>query len=552
MTRLFFIQVVEGDRWKALAQGQQKFFSQVEGNRGEILLEDSSLQGGYLSLATNKEWEFVYISPKEILDYPERIEEITEILSNTLDINKDIIVEKIQKTDSDFELIKRKLNQEEIEVFRTIGLPGVHVATEDVRYYPREKFSSQLVGFMGGEGTGQYGVEGYYDDILKGKEGFQISERSVKGFLRMLQTTFEEGYDVVLTMDYNIQSVAEQLLQEYKSRLEFSSAQIIVGNPNTGEIIAMAEFPNFDLNEYAQESSAAIFQNSAIQKIFEPGSVFKPITMSMALDMQKVTPQTKYVDTGLLKIGGYTIQNFAQKTWGERTMIEVLEKSINTGAVFAENQIGHQNFLKYVEKFGFFDKTGIDLQGEISSLNPNLKNGHEINFATASFGQGIEITPIQLFRGMSVIANGGKLIRPYVVSKIIQDGRVKEIIPEVLNQSVISQQAANQLATMMVNVVEKGYGKEAKIPGYYIAGKTGTAQVPWSAIGINKAGYSDQTVQSFIGFAPAYHPRFLILVKLDNPKAQTAEYSAAPIFHDLAKYIVDLWQIPPDYDVNTK
>jgi len=314
----------------------------------------------------------------------------------------------------------------------------------------------------------------------------------------------------------------------------------------------MAEFPNFDLNEYAQESSAAIFQNSAIQKIFEPGSVFKPITMSMALDMQKVTPQTKYVDTGLLKIGGYTIQNFAQKTWGERTMIEVLEKSINTGAVFAENQIGHQNFLKYVEKFGFFDKTGIDLQGEISSLNPNLKNGHEINFATASFGQGIEITPIQLFRGMSVIANGGKLIRPYVVSKIIQDGRVKEIIPEVLNQSVISQQAANQLATMMVNVVEKGYGKEAKIPGYYIAGKTGTAQVPWSAIGINKAGYSDQTVQSFIGFAPAYHPRFLILVKLDNPKAQTAEYSAAPIFHDLAKYIVDLWQIPPDYDVNTK
>ena len=405
---------------------------------------------------------------------------------------------------------------------------------------------------MGGEGTGQYGVEGYYDDILKGKEGFQISERSVKGFLRMLQTTFEEGYDVVLTMDYNIQSVAEQLLQEYKSRLEFSSAQIIVGNPNTGEIIAMAEFPNFDLNEYAQESSAAIFQNSAIQKIFEPGSVFKPITMSMALDMQKVTPQTKYVDTGLLKIGGYTIQNFAQKTWGERTMIEVLEKSINTGAVFAENQIGHQNFLKYVEKFGFFDKTGIDLQGEISSLNPNLKNGHEINFATASFGQGIEITPIQLFRGMSVIANGGKLIRPYVVSKIIQDGRVKEIIPEVLNQSVISQQAANQLATMMVNVVEKGYGKEAKIPGYYIAGKTGTAQVPWSAIGINKAGYSDQTVQSFIGFAPAYHPRFLILVKLDNPKAQTAEYSAAPIFHDLAKYIVDLWQIPPDYDVNTK
>lgn len=552
LAKLFFVQVIEGGHWKAWAQGQQKVFSQVEGDRGEILIEDSDAGRGYLPLAINKDWEFVYISPKEINAYPEKIDEIVDVLSNALSIDKESILEKIHKTDSDFEVIKNKLSQEESDIMKKIEFPGVHKRTETIRYYPRNEFASQILGFLGGENLGQYGIEGYYDDLLRGKEGFQISERGVRGLLRMLQTTFESGSDVVLTIDYNVQFMAEKLLKQYKESLHFNRAQILVGDPNTGRIIAMAEYPGFNPNEYSQESDVSIFQNSTIQRIFEPGSVFKPITMAMALDMNKVTPQTKYVDTGILRIGGYTIQNFAQRTWGERTMTEVLEKSINTGAVYAENQVGNQNFLKYIEKFGFFDKTGIDLQGEVASSNMNLKNGREVNFATAAFGQGIEITPMQLFRGMSVIANGGKLIKPYITLKTIKEDKVKENESEILNQSVISQQAANQLVSMMVNVVEQGYGKEAKIPGYYVAGKTGTAQVPFGALGIDRVGYSDQTIQSFIGFAPAFRPKFLILVKLDNPQSLTAEYSAGPIFHDLAQYIIDLWQIPPDYDVNAK
>ncbi|MBA7709875.1 Penicillin-binding protein PbpB [subsurface metagenome] len=220
-------------------------------------------------------------------------------------------------------------------------------------------------------------------------------------------------------------------------------------------------------------------------------------------------------------------------------MTEVLEKSINTGAVFAESQLGHKNFLNYIERFGIFEKTGIDLQWEISPPNTELKQEREINFATASYGHGIEMTPIQLARAFCVIANGGKLVKPYLV----------ETEPEISNNNVISAQTAFKLTAMLVSVVKNGpYTKRARIPGYYIAGKTGTAQMSFAALDIDEEGYSDKTWQSFVGFAPAFDPRFLILVKLDNPATKTAEYSAVPLFQELAKYIIDYYQIPPDYE----
>jgi len=542
--RLFFIQIIQHEYWKALAQGQQKFFSQIEGERGKIFLEDSGSENNLIPLAINKEWEFIYISPQETSGDSENISEITKNLSQILGIDEKLILAKSQKSDSLFEMIKNKLSQEEVDLLKKTNLPGVYLGTENIRYYPREEFASQVIGFFGGEKTGQYGIEGYYNEILRGTEGFQVGEKSARGYLiKMIHKTVKKGADVILTLDYNIQFMAEKLLREAKENLDFEKGQIIVGDPSTGKIIAMAEFPNFNPNQYAKETDIEIFQNSTIQKIFEPGSVFKPITMAAGLDTQKITPQTKYYDEGAVKIGGYTIRNFAQKAWGEKTMTEVLERSINTGAVFVEKQTGHQTFLKYVEKFGFFEPTEIDLQGEIFSINSNLKKGYEVNFATASFGQGIEMTPIQLFRAFSVIANGGKIIKPYIVEKIIKDEKEIETLPEASNELVISPQTANQLTAMMVNVVEHGYGKEAKIPGYYIAGKTGTAQIPEAGV------YSlEKTIQTFVGFAPAFNPRFLILIKLDNPKTKTAEYSAAPVFRELAKYIIDLWQIPPDYE----
>ena len=544
--KLFFIQILNYEYWKALAQGQQKFFAQIQGERGEIFFQGRNKERHLYTLASNKNWELVYISPEEISARGQSPEKTAQSLSQILNLDESLVLEKIKKSDSLYELLKSKLTQEEIELLKKLNLPGVYLGSEIVRYYPQETLASQVIGFLGGDNVGQYGVEGYYNDLLKGSEGFQEGEKAAYGYLvKTTSVPVKRGSDLILTLDYNIQFVAEKLLKEAKENLEIESAQIIVGDPNTGKILALANFPNFDPNQYGKEENLEIFQNSAIQKLFEPGSVFKPITMAAALDTGAITPQTIYTDPGIIKIGGWPIYNYDQKTYpGEITMTEVLEKSINTGAVFAERQIPHQTFLDYIEKFGLFEPTGIDLEGEVFSTNLNLKKGYEVNFATASFGQGIEITPIQLFRAFSAISNGGKLIKPY----LLESSSFEDSSDEILGEQIISQKTAAQLTTMLVSVVENGFGKLAKIPGYYIAGKTGTAQVPFSALKIDKSGYSEKTVQTFVGFAPAFNPRFLILVKLDSPKARTAEYSATPIFGELAKYIIDYYQIPPDYE----
>jgi cell division protein FtsI/penicillin-binding protein 2 len=556
ITKLFFIQIKDHNYWKALAQGQQKVFDDVEGERGRIFLENQKGEIKLLPLAVDKDWELVFVSPKEIIKKGGNFEEVSQNLSQILKEDKEVILKKIEdgdKKDSFYVLIKNKLTPEQVRELKNKNLPGVFIEKETLRYYPQEEFACHVIGFVGGDKKGQYGIEGYYDEFLRGSRGIQEGDKSAWGyFIRIVSSPAEKGSDLVLTLDYNIQSMAELLLKEAKKNLDFESGQIIVADPQDGKILAMAEFPTFNPNQYTKESNLDIFKNSSVQKIFEPGSVFKVITMVAGLDAKVITPQTKYIDEGVIKIGGYRIYNYGQRAYGEKTMTEVLEKSINTGAVFVERKLGHQTFLHYIEKFGFFEPTGITLQGEVFSNNINFKKGYETNFATASFGQGIEITPIQLVRAFMAIANGGKLVKPYIIKKIIKDG--KEIIyrPQIPSETVVSPEAINQVTAMMVNVVENGYGKAAKVPGYYIAGKTGTAQVSFSSLGIKKAGYSEKTIQSFIGFAPAFNPRFVILVKLDNPKARTAEYSAAPIFGKLAKYIIDLWQIPPDYDLEEK
>lgn len=542
--KLFLIQCIDHDFWKAKAQGQHKVYSEVKSKRGEIFLND------FTPLAINKEWEYIYISPKKIFEENENIEEISKTLSETLNLDKEYIFSKFEDENRSYEIIKKRLTPEEVDSINNLEFSGVYIGFEDVRYYPQEEFASQLIGFLGGEDVGQYGIEGYYDEILQGKDGSYSGEKTVKGYLiKMInRNTEQEGADLFLTLDYNIQFTAERLLKKYKEELNFESGQILVGDPYTGKILAMAEYPSFNINEYNEVEDMSIFKNSFIQKIFEPGSIFKPITMAIGLDTGKITPEAKYYDEGFVKIGGRTIRNYDDKSYGERNMTEVLENSINTGVVFAENLIGHQKFLEYLEKFNFFKPTGIDLQGEIFSSNSQFKKGYEINFATASFGQGIEMTPIQFFRAMSVVANGGKMIKPYIVEKIIQEGKETKISPNISEEQILSVNFVNQITSMMVSVIENGYTRRAKIPGYHAAGKTGTAQVSWSALGENKTGYSEKTIQSFVGFLPAYDPEFLILIKLDNPKTREASHSATPIFKELSEYIIDLWHIPPDYE----
>jgi len=539
IARLYFLEVISGDYYRALAQGQQKTVKRIS-ERGRIFFK-----GGQI-LATNKKGKYLFISPKEISDKETTAKEISEIVGLP---EKEILKKTME--DNYFELIKKRLTLDEAEKLKKQKLKGVYLGDTIFRDYPQGLFASQVVGFLNDAGEGQYGVEGYYDQSLKGEKKIE-GLKTPWGQLTSLINNNSNATDIWLTIDYPIQFKAEELLKKAKDDFDIRSGQIIVIEPNTGKILALANFPNFDPNkyeEYALAKKTVIFQNSAIQKLFEPGSCFKPITMAAALEEGKVTPETIYEDKGVVWLNGRPIYNFARKKWGKRTMTEVLEKSINTGAIFAERKLGNEEFLKYIKKFGILEATGIDLEGEVFSKNRRLAKGRDIDFATASFGQGIEMTPIQLVRAFCAIANGGKMVRPYVAERFSQNGKVFKTKPLIEAQEVISSKTAYQLTKMLVSVVENGFGKKAKIPGYYVAGKTGTSQIPFSALGINRKGYSNETWQSFIGFAPAYDPKFLILVKLDNPKSRSSEYSAVPIFHDLARYIIDYRQIPPDYQL---
>ena len=435
-------------------------------------------------------------------------------------------------------------------------MPGVETAWQNKRVYPNLNTASQIVGFLNKDGQGQYGIEEYFNDLLTGEEKLEEEKVTPWGFLFSgTNDTSGQETSLYLTIDPNIQFKAEQVLKEGLEKYGAASGEIIVAEPSTGKIIAMAQDPNFDPNKYG-ESEMEYFSNKCVQVPFEPGSIFKPITIAIALEEGKISPDTTFVDNlGYRLVSGYKVYNYSQKAWGTRTMSESLQYSINVGVMDAETLIGNQTFYEYIKNFGFMERTGVELAGEFTSQNSQLKtsldNGIQVNFANASFGQGIEMTPLQIIRAFCGIANDGRMPESMtVIEKEIVDGKEKTM-PEKNYKTVVSKETTDKLAKMMVNVVENGYGHLAKIPGYYIAGKTGTAQVPYSVLGENRSGYSDHTWQTFMGFAPAYDPRFVILVKLDNPqKTKTSEYSSVPMFHDLAKYILDYWQIPPDYDVD--
>jgi len=542
--RLFYLQIQQGEFYLALAKGQRTSFQEIKGDRGKIFFDDKN--GSLYPVAINKDFTYVYICPKEIVEK----ETTAQFLAEKLGLEKKNVVD-LENKDSLFEIVADTVEEKTAEEIKAQKIKGVYLGTRKARFYPYETMASKVLGFVDVDSNGNYGIEGYYNDVLKGLEGFSEEERGTSGKIIFFDVASfkpsDAGVDLITTIDYNIQYQAEKILEKYKIKTESESGLLIVLDPRNGEIKAMANTPNFNPNSYFEEEMK-VFQNDAVQKIFEPGSIFKPFTMAAGLDLGKVNPDTKYTDNGILKFKGGIIYNYSNMTYGEQTMTNVLEKSINTGAVFVQQQIGEKNFIDYFKNYGFEELTNIDLDGEVFSKNKYLETGRDINLATAAFGQGVELTPIQMVQGFSALINGGLIWKPHIIKKVINpNNEEKTIEPELKKSEIIKKETSEKLVEMLVSVVENGFGKRAKVSGHYIGGKTGTAQVAWSALGIDKAGYSEKTIQSFIGFFPAYDPQFLILVKLDNPKTSTAEYSAIPAFHELAEYIINYFQIAPEY-----
>ena len=428
------------------------------------------------------------------------------------------------------------------------------------RFYPGDSLAADIIGFLGynaeGRRAGQYGTESYYDQDLSGREPDAVNLfetvdspsffQSFKRFFKKGNTAifdsagFDKPADLVLTIDKNIQAFAEDKLKTIVEKWQAGGGTIIIQDPKSGKILAMADWPTFNPNSYSV-ASPELFLNQSIQGVYEPGSSFKPVTLAAGLDLSKITPQTSYEDAGFVNVGSYTIRNFSEKIFGKQTMTQVLEKSINTGTMFVENLVGDENFLNHVINMGFGQKTGVDLPGEISGDIINLYSGRKINFLTASFGQGIAVTPLQLINAYSAIANGGKLMKPYLVDKIQKEGgQFATTEPEIVSIP-ISEKTAIKLQSMLVGVVDNGFDK-ARIKGYDIAGKTGTAQVPDGGGGYSK----DEFIHNFVGFAPAYNAKFTLLIKMDKPKGIIfAADSLSPVFKDIAAFLLNYYNIPP-------
>ena len=559
VVRMFSLQVIGYADYKAAAEGEHTFFKKLFPKRGEIFIRelkvDETLRPFLVDMngekvfpaVTNHEYSLVYADPRHVEDPTAA----SALLAPLLELDIEHVTQKLSKKGDAYEVLKHKVIDETANAVRALGLKGIHFAPEDRRYYPESGLGGHIFGFVGLEGDqrrGQYGLEGYFDELLRGKEGSLKLETDAIGTLIPVGenrvTEAVDGSDLILTIDRTVQLMVCDKLKKWVVQHGADGGSLIIQDPSSGAIRAMCATPDFNPAKYG-ESNIRAFNNPTIFSPYEPGSVFKAFTMAIGLELEKVTPSTTYTDTGSVEIGSYTIRNSDGKAHGVQTMMDVLDESLNTGTIFVARKVGVEQFRKYMKAFGFGSITGIDLDtetsGDVSSLDQKKS---DIYVATGSFGQGITVTPLQLITAYSALANGGKLMKPYIVDTIVKPDRsVIRTAPKVIRQ-VISTRTSDLIGGMLVNVVRKGHGKRAGVHGYFVAGKTGTAQVPRK----DGRGYDrNATIGSFAGYAPVERPAFVMLVRIDNPRdVQWAESSAAPLFGELAHFLLQYYEVPPD------
>jgi cell division protein FtsI/penicillin-binding protein 2 len=542
--RLVFLQLVQAGEYKALAEDQYTLIKKLTANRGEIKVTDKFSSTPYV-VATNLNKDLVYAVPGAISDT--RV--VAEALSPILGIPVADLEEKMADKEKKYVPLKKQLTEDEVDKIRALSLSGISFDSEITRFYPEKNFLSNVLGFVGYKDTerrGLYGLESYFDKQLAGHPGALRQEKGAGGSwifgAKRELTPAQDGDSLLLTIDKTIQFKAETIIREAVKKHSADSGSVIIMNPKTGAIMAMASSPDFDPNQYGKVDDPKYYNNINTVGSYEPGSVFKAITMAAAIDQGKITPDTTYTDTGKVEIDGYTIQNSDKKAHGVQTMTQALEESLNTGLIFAKESIGNAKFLQYIKSFGFGKETGVELP-EVGGSLVNLQGNIKVNYHTASFGQGINVTPIQLAQSYSALANGGKMMRPYIVqSRISPDGKLEKTEPVEVG-SPVSSKAASMVAAMLVNVVENGHGKRAGVPGYYVAGKTGTAQVPRK----DGKGYEvGNNIGSFAGFAPVENPQFVMVVRINHPRDVTfAESTAAPAWGQIAEFLLNYLEVKP-------
>lgn len=551
IVRLFYWQIIRGPGLRAQALRQHQETVVLQSQRGDIYDVNLALLAG----SQNLYHLFVY-KPQLEKDKFEVIEALAPIIADeprvaspgAKPVTKEEMVTQMKdflgnrlSLSSNWVSLKHYLTEEQKKQIEGLDIKGLGFEDEFIRFYPEASLSAQVLGFVGSDTAGQpqgyFGLEGYFDRQLRGREGKILAEKDAFGNPILIGkynlAKNIAGRSIVTTIDKRLQYLVESLLKEGLARYEARAGNVIVMESKTGKIVAMAAFPNYDPTRFSDFDPTS-YKNPNVANLFEPGSIFKVLVMAAGLNEKVVTPQTKCdICTGPLSIGQFTIKTWNEEYFPEATMTDVIVHSDNIGMVFVARKLGQEKFIDYLNRFGFGRPTGIELQEEAAGQARWEKEFRDIDLATNSFGQGIAVTPIQVITAVNSLANGGVLVKPSIVSKIISQGK-EIIVPEGDKKRVIEPDAAKEIRDMMIAAVEFGEAKWAKPKGIDVAGKTGTAQVP-----IQGHYDPEKTIASFVGFFPAREPKYTMLVSLTEPQTSPwGSETAAPLWFAIANQLI--------------
>jgi cell division protein FtsI/penicillin-binding protein 2 len=551
--RLFYVQVIRHGQFLAQASSEHTRKYQIPARRGELYVHDGDTTS---PVALNQRLKLVYADPRYVDNKADAAKKLASVTGGDATdyerrLNKGI----------EYAVLADRVPSDIAKKISDLKIAGIGMKDVDYRTYPEGSLAAQVLGFVNTDGEGQYGIEGYLNDQLGGTPGQLSGKTDTHGIpiytADNTKTPPVDGTSFVLTIDRNIQAMAEQELADQVQKVKAKSGSIVVMDPTTGAVRAMANYPTYDPNQYGKVADYGVFLNGAVSAQFEPGSGMKAFTVAAGLDQGKIKPGTTYDDPACVQVDDRKICNAeGDKPGKNKTMTVALRDSLNTGMMFILRMLGGDadkitlNGKKilydyFTKHFGFGTRTGIEQAGEAagSVAGPTTNN---VTYANMTFGQGISVTMVQMVAAMAAVANGGRLYQPYLVDQVLKpDGSTETARPKVVSDHVMSPGAIADLTQMLQVVVQHGSGYIAggMNPGYKIAGKTGTAQIPRP----DGKGYIDgANIGSFVGFAPADNPKFVVMVRINEPGVKGfAETTTVPVFGEVCKWLFKYYGIPP-------